>query len=80
MKTAISVRDPLFQRAEKFAKREKISRSQLFSNALEEYLDTREVDEDDIIARINAVCAEVDTSVDPRMKAYQFERLKRSGL
>lgn len=80
MKTAISVRDPLFLRAETFAKREKVSRSQLFSDAIEEYLDRREVDEDDIIARINAVCAEVDTSVDPRMKRYQFERLKRSGL
>lgn len=81
MKTAISVREPLFKRAEKFAKRKKISRSQLFSDAVEEYMDRREdVDEESLIARINAVCAEVDTSVDPRMKEYQFERLKRSGL
>ncbi|CAN5389871.1 hypothetical protein BH20ACI2_BH20ACI2_17180 [soil metagenome] len=80
MKTAISVRDNLFARAEKFARKEKISRSQLFADAVEEYLDNREIDEEDIIARINAVCAEVDTSVDPAMKRYQAERLGRSGL
>ena len=57
-----------------------MSRSQLFSDAVEEYLDKREIDEDDIMARINAVCAEVDTAVDPRMKEYQAEVLRRSGL
>lgn len=81
MKTAVSVRDNLFERAEKFAKRKKMSRSQLFSDAIEEYLDTREnMDEESLIARINAVCAEVDTSVDPQLKKYQYERLRRSGL
>lgn len=79
MKTAISVKDPLFKRAEKFAKQKKISRSQLFSDAIEEYMDKREdLNEEALIARINAVCAEVDTSVDPQMKKYQFERLRRS--
>ena len=58
-----------------------MSRSQLFSDAVEEYLEKREdLDEETLIARINAVCAEVDTSVDPVLKRYQFERLKRSGL
>jgi metal-responsive CopG/Arc/MetJ family transcriptional regulator len=80
MKTAISVREPIFQRAEKFARREKMSRSQLFSDAVEEYLDRREIDEEGIIARINAVCADVDPSVDPMIKKYQYERLRRSGL
>lgn len=81
MKTAISVREPLFKRADKYAKRKKISRSQLFSDAVEEYMDRREdVDEESLIARINAVCAEVSTSVDPLMKKYQSDRLKRSGL
>ena len=38
MKTAISVPDDLFQKAERLAKRTKKSRSQLFSDALREYL------------------------------------------
>lgn len=38
MKIAISVPDPVFQAAERFAKERGIPRSQLFSEALEEYL------------------------------------------
>ena len=34
-----------------------------------------EHDEQELNARINAVCAEVDTSVDPRIMAYQRECL-----
>lgn len=63
MKTAISVRDNLFKRAEKFSKREKISRSQLFSNAVEEYLDKRE--SEDITANLNAIYSKEDSSIDP---------------
>jgi metal-responsive CopG/Arc/MetJ family transcriptional regulator len=63
MKTAISVRDNLFQRAEKFARRKRISRSQLFSTAVEEYLDR--LDDEDITANLNAVYEKEDSSVDP---------------
>jgi len=38
MKVAISVPDPIFQAAERFAKERGIPRSQLFTQALEEYL------------------------------------------
>lgn len=63
MKTAISVREPLFKRAEKFAKKQKVSRSRLFSDAVEEYMDRRETS--DITANLNAVYAKEDSSVDP---------------
>ena len=63
MKTAISVQDKLFERAEKFAKRIKISRSRLFSEAIEEYLDRREAE--DITANLNAVYSKEDSTVDP---------------
>ncbi len=69
MKTAISVQNNLFQRAEKYAKQKKISRSQLFSKAVEEYLDKRE--EENLIAKINEVCDKVDTSLDPFWKKVQ---------
>jgi len=39
MKIAISVPDPVFQAAERFAKERGIPRSQLFVEALERYLD-----------------------------------------
>ena len=75
MKTAVSIRDKIFQEAGKYAKKAKISRSQLYSDAVEEYLSKR--NEVDLIARINAVCEEVDTSLDPVIKAYQSRAIKR---
>lgn len=75
MKTAISVRDSLFQKAEKYAKDAKMSRSQLFSNAVEEYLAKRE--KEDLIAKINRACEKVDTSLEPAIRQYQSQNIKR---
>ncbi|MGI8542509.1 MAG: ChpI protein [Aridibacter sp.] len=75
MKTAISIKDDLFQRAEKFAKEEKLSRSQLYSDALKEYLKKREKDK--LIAKINEVCEKVDTSLDPFWKEKQARILSK---
>ncbi len=75
MKTAVSIKDKVFQNAEKFAKKAKISRSQLYSDALEEYLAKR--DEQALIDQINAVCEEVDTSLDPAIRLYQSRAIKR---
>ncbi len=69
MKTAVSIKDRIFEEAEKYVKKAKISRSQLYSDALEEYLERRS--KEDLIAQINAVCEEVDTSLDPAVKKYQ---------
>ncbi|MBW2720031.1 MAG: ribbon-helix-helix protein, CopG family [Deltaproteobacteria bacterium] len=38
MKTAVSVPNEVFERAERLAKRLKVSRSELYSRALREYL------------------------------------------
>ena len=38
VKTAISLPEPLFERADAFARQQKISRSQLFVRAVEEFL------------------------------------------
>jgi predicted transcriptional regulator len=63
MKTAILVPDDLFERAAKFAEREKISRSTLFSKALEDYLDRHE--SDSITENLNAVYRSRASSIDP---------------
>lgn len=76
-KTAISIPPDVFRLSQKLAKRLKISRSAVFALGVKKL--SEEYDEEDLIARINAVCAEVDTSVDPIMKRYQGGRLKRSG-
>ena len=63
MKTAVSIPDKVFQRAEKYAKKRKLSRSRLFAEAVEDYLDKH--DEDDVTANLNKVYATENSSVDP---------------
>ncbi len=65
MKTAISVRDNLFERIDAFARKRNLSRSRVFSDAAEEYLKRQE--EEDITANLNAVYSKEDSSVDPIM-------------
>lgn len=63
MKTAISVPDAIFESAERLAERMKKSRSQVFSEAMAEYVARHEPDT--VTEQINAVCDEVDTRPDP---------------
>lgn len=56
MKTAISLPDALFERAESAAARAGISRSQFYARALAEFLSRHTADE--VTATLNAVIAE----------------------
>ena len=76
MKTAISVPADVFQLSDRLAKKLKISRSAVFAMGVRKL--GEDLDEDDLIARINAVCAEVDTSLDPAIAAYQSRTIGRS--
>lgn len=70
MKVAISLPDPVFSAAEKLAHRLRISRSQLYAKALEEFLDKRQ---DALVTeRLNAVYAAGQESVDPALAAAQL--------
>ena len=75
-RTAISVPPDILKLSEKLAKKLKMSRSAVFAKAVKRLGD--EYDEQEFIARVNAVCDEVDTSVDPLLKAYQGRRIRRS--
>jgi predicted transcriptional regulator len=61
MKTAISLPDELFERADAYARRTGRTRSEVYAAALAEYL--RERDDDQVTARLDAVAREVDTSL-----------------
>ena len=61
MKTAISRPDDLFVQADTFAQRAGMNRSVLYATALREYILSRQ--QDDLTARINAACVDLDTSV-----------------
>jgi metal-responsive CopG/Arc/MetJ family transcriptional regulator len=63
MKTAISIPDDVFSRAERFAHRLKITRSALFTAAVDEYIQHHR--DDDVTQKLNDVYACEDSSLDP---------------
>ena len=54
MKTAVSIPDDVFERAERFARQAKRSRSELFSAAVREYVARHAPD--DVTEAMNRVC------------------------
>ncbi len=76
MKTAISLPDPVFDAAEKLAKRLKVSRSALYARAVEEFV--RRNDPDDLTAEINRVLADQPQERDPFIDANAAAMLRRT--
>lgn len=76
MKTAVSVPDRVFAKAERLAKHLKTSRSELYSKALEEFLARHSPDE--VTDALNKVAAVIDTSVDPAFRGASRRLLKKS--
>ncbi len=73
MKVTISLPDRVFSAAEKLAHRMRVSRSQLYVQAIEEYLDKRQ---DALITeRLNALYASEQNPVDPAMAAAQLRAI-----
>ena len=63
MKILISLPDPVFQAGEHLAQLLKLSRSQLYSNALAAYLSSRGATA--VTARLDAVYGSTDLTLDP---------------
>jgi hypothetical protein len=76
MKTAVSVPDDVFAKAERLARRMKKSRSELFSNALAEYIARHAPDQ--VTEIMNQVCAEIGSEADPFVAAASRRVLKRA--
>jgi antitoxin MazE6 len=70
MKTAISLPDELFKEAEKFAKKQKLSRSELYAEALRDYLKRRNGEW--ITEAINKVLEETTNDIDPSLVQAQI--------
>ncbi|HMD97643.1 MAG TPA: ribbon-helix-helix protein, CopG family [Terriglobia bacterium] len=64
MKTAVSIPDEVYERAERLARQTKKSRSRLFSEALREFLARHAPDE--VTEAMNRACAEAGTGVNAR--------------
>jgi len=69
VKTAISIPDDVFTRAEKFAHRCKMTRSGLFTVAVDEYMLHHR--DDDVTQKLNEVYANKDSSLDPVLTRIQ---------
>ena len=74
VKTAISLPDDLFERAERLAAQLGLSRSRLYAEALREYL-ARHTDES-ITKQLDRVYGESDSSMDPVLKKLQSRALE----
>ena len=65
----------VFELSERLAKKLKVSRSKIFAMGVKKL--GEEYDVDDIVAKINAVCEKVETSLDPLWKEKQSRILSK---
>jgi len=75
MKTAISLPDDVFEDAERLANRLKVSRSELYAKALQDYV--RRHSPDAITDAYDQVCAETEPSPDPFVQRAAHRSVKR---
>jgi metal-responsive CopG/Arc/MetJ family transcriptional regulator len=75
VKTAVSIPGPLFQAAERLAKRLGMPRSRLYSRALEHYV--AEAEERNVTALLNDVYAHETAELDSAMAALQSVSIPR---
>jgi metal-responsive CopG/Arc/MetJ family transcriptional regulator len=75
MKTAVSLPDNLFQMAEAAARRLRVSRSELYAQAIAEFLKAR--DENAITERLNDVYSRHAAKVDPRLHRAQVKSIDK---
>lgn len=76
MKTAVSLPDDVFQQAERLARRAKKSRSQLYGEALREYIARHAGDE--VTAAMDRVLDDVEAERDPFVREAARRALKRA--
>jgi len=76
MKTAVSIPDDVFERAERFAKQARRSRSEVFSAALREYVARHAPD--DVTEAMNKVCDGERSSLDQFAGAAARRVLERN--
>ena len=75
MKTAVSIADPLFHAAESLAKRVGMSRSELFSRALEAYIEAHRHDR--VREALDEVYAEESSGLDESLARMQWSSIRK---
>ncbi len=77
MKTAISIPDELFKVAEQFAQQRGLSRSELYTTALRQYLQAQRSEA--ILEQLNAIYDAEPSSLDPPLAHAQARSLPKDG-
>jgi metal-responsive CopG/Arc/MetJ family transcriptional regulator len=76
MKAAVSIPDPVFKAADELAQRLGVSRSRLYSVALQRFVQDHE--EEAITARVNEIYAKNESSaLDPVLQSIQARSIKK---
>ena len=75
MKTAISIPDSIFETAEKFAERQGLSRSELYTRAVKEYLERNRNDR--VTEVLNEIYEQESSEIDPIIKQMQFSSVTK---
>jgi len=75
MKTAISIPDKVFRSADALAKRLGVSRSELYTTAIHEFLSKHQGRH--VTTRLDAIYAEEDSSLSPKLIRLQAKSLVR---
>ena len=74
MKAAVSIPDPVFEAADKLAQRLGVSRSRLYSVALQRFV--QDHDDEAITAKLNEVYEVESSSLDPILQSIQSRSVK----
>jgi len=74
VKTAISLPDELFVRADRVAKQSNLSRSELYARALERFLD--DIEGEDITRKLDDVYRTAPSRLDPVVESLQWTSLE----
>jgi metal-responsive CopG/Arc/MetJ family transcriptional regulator len=75
MKAAVSIPDPVFKAADELAQRMGVSRSRLYSVALQRFVQDHE--EEAITARVNEIYGGESSALDPVFQSIQTRSIKK---
>ncbi len=77
MKVAVSIPDPIFEAAEEVAKQRGIPRSQVFAEALAEYLALR--NSESVTALLDEIYAHEPSALEPELTRAQFDSINHEA-
>jgi len=73
MKTAISINNQLFKKADKLSKKLKMSRSEFYCKAIDKYIS--EIESSNVTEKLNVIYSNEKSTLDPVLNVIQLSSL-----